>query len=154
MVKKYVGPDTIKDVFRLLLNIISDKQNKVAGTAENVLGFNDAGEAAPLTIQAGKNMTITRTGNVLTISAVGSESSGRVFTIKADTSDSNGGSVSGGGMFCEGESVTLVAMHNEGYAFYEWTENGTRVSTDSAYTFTVTGNRTLTANFVTSTTWS
>ncbi|MCL2168033.1 MAG: T9SS type A sorting domain-containing protein, partial [Lentimicrobiaceae bacterium] len=34
------------------------------------------------------------------------------------------------------------------YTFANWTEGGTIVSTDSSYTFTVNGNRTLVANFV------
>ncbi len=34
-----------------------------------------------------------------------------------------------------------------GYAFVNWTENGTVVSTNPNYTFTVTGDRTLVANF-------
>jgi hypothetical protein len=34
------------------------------------------------------------------------------------------------------------------WIFVDWTENGTQVSVDPEYTFTVTGNRELTANFV------
>jgi hypothetical protein len=41
-----------------------------------------------------------------------------------------------------------VASANSGYEFTNWTEGGTQVSTNSNYTFTVTSNRTLVANFV------
>lgn len=59
-----------------------------------------------------------------------------------------GGSLSGGstsGTFEEGTSVTVTATVPSGETFVEWTENGSRVSTDNPYTFTVTGNVTLTA---------
>ena len=58
------------------------------------------------------------------------------------------GSVSGYGVFELGQTCTLTAVANEGYVFASWTENGTVVSTDPAYSFTVSSNRCLTANFV------
>ena len=52
---------------------------------------------------------------------------------------SEGGSVSGGGSFSEGEQVTLSAFENEGYVFDRWIdENGTFISADKEYTFTIT----------------
>lgn len=47
-----------------------------------------------------------------------------------------------------GDTANAVAAANTGYSFVNWTENGTEVSTDSTYTFTVTSDRTLTANFI------
>ena len=49
--------------------------------------------------------------------------------------------------FNHGESCTVVATPNDGYSFVNWTENGTAVSTDATYTFTVTADRDLVANF-------
>lgn len=46
-----------------------------------------------------------------------------------------------------GTSATVKATPTTGYDFINWTENGSSVSTNSIYTFTVIGNRTLTANF-------
>ena len=61
-----------------------------------------------------------------------------------------GGSASGGGTFTSGQSCTVTATPNNGYVFSNWTENGSVVSGAGAtYTFTVSGNRTLTANFIT-----
>jgi|GEM_PF-1933578 len=57
------------------------------------------------------------------------------------------GSVSGGGSVQETQDATVTANANDGYAFVNWTEGGAEVSTDASYTFTVTGDRTLTANF-------
>ena len=41
----------------------------------------------------------------------------------------------------------VTATANNNYTFDNWTENGNVVSTNTNYTFTVTGNRTLVANF-------
>ena len=40
--------------------------------------------------------------------------------------------------FAPGSTCTLTAMANEGHSFLNWTKNGTPVSTDATYTFTVT----------------
>ena len=69
------------------------------------------------------------------------------YTINVSANPNNGGNVSGGGTYYEGESCTVRATANTGYIFTNWTENGNVVSTQSRYTFTVTGNRTLVANF-------
>ncbi|MBR5378106.1 MAG: choice-of-anchor J domain-containing protein [Bacteroidales bacterium] len=49
--------------------------------------------------------------------------------------------------FYEGETCTVTATPNEGYSFVNWTENGTAVSTDASYSFTVTADRSLVADF-------
>lgn len=59
------------------------------------------------------------------------------------------GSVDAAGSTIIGESYTVMATANTGYTFVNWTENGTEVSTSANYTFTVTGDRTLVANFAT-----
>ena len=73
------------------------------------------------------------------------------YTINVSANPNNGGTVSGGGTYYEGESCTVRATANTGYTFTNWTENGNVVSTNSRYTFIVTGNRTLVANFTMST---
>lgn len=62
----------------------------------------------------------------------------------------DGGTVSGGGKYIPGNSVTAKATVNTGWKFVNWTdENGTVKSTDRNYTFTKgTDNETLTANYV------
>jgi hypothetical protein len=69
------------------------------------------------------------------------------YTISASANPSNGGTVSGGGSYNHGASCILTAMANTGYTFSNWTENGTQVSANASYSFTVTGNRTFVANF-------
>ena len=51
------------------------------------------------------------------------------------------------GSYNYGENVTLTAMPNDGFHFVNWTENGTVISNDPTYSFTVTNDRTLVANF-------
>jgi hypothetical protein len=55
---------------------------------------------------------------------------------------------SGSGTFNSGSSVIVTATANSGYKFTNWTESGIAVSTNASYTFTISGNRTLVANFV------
>ncbi len=69
------------------------------------------------------------------------------FTISASANPSNGGSVSGGGIYSYGQTCTLSATAANGYNFVNWTENGNVVSTDATYSFTVYANQTLVANF-------
>ena len=69
------------------------------------------------------------------------------YTITLSANPTNGGTVSGGGTFSQGQTCTVTANANPSYSFVNWTENGTQVSTNSTYSFTVTGNRTLVANF-------
>ena len=67
-----------------------------------------------------------------------------VVTVIAGT----GGTVSGGGTFDHGSNATVEATAEPGYEFENWTNtNGDVVSTNSSYTFAVTADITLTANF-------
>jgi len=69
------------------------------------------------------------------------------YTITATANPSNGGSVDGGGTYASGSICTLRATANSGYTFVNWTKNGTQVSTNPNYSFTVTGNASYVANF-------
>ena len=69
------------------------------------------------------------------------------YTISVSANPSNGGNVTGGGTYQEGLSCTVSATPATNYTFTNWTENGNVVSTNASYTFAVTGDRTLVANF-------
>ena len=71
----------------------------------------------------------------------------QTFTVSVSANPTNGGTVTGGGTYTEGQSCTVTATPNDNYTFTNWTENGTVVSSNASYNFTVTGNRTLVANF-------
>ena len=71
--------------------------------------------------------------------------------ITVSASPSSGGTAAGGTVSTErlftGSQRTVTATPKEPYHFVNWTENGTVVSTEASYTFTVTGDRRLTASF-------
>jgi|GEM_PF-2877078 len=67
------------------------------------------------------------------------------LTVQADSPV--GGSVSGGGTFAYGESVTVIAQISEGYTFDGWYEGETWVSGELAYTFSLVSVRNLTARW-------
>ncbi len=69
------------------------------------------------------------------------------YTITTEPIPSAGGVTGGGGSYTSGSQCTVTATANSGYSFANWSEGATVVSTSASYTFTVTGNRTLTANF-------
>ena len=50
-------------------------------------------------------------------------------------------------IFAYGSSCTLTATPNQDYTFINWTENGEEVSTESTYSFVVTEDKELVANF-------
>ena len=58
------------------------------------------------------------------------------------------GTVMGGGQFEAGQLCTVTATANEGYAFANWTINGTIVSIEADYIFYVPSDMTLVAHFV------
>ena len=77
---------------------------------------------------------------------------GTMYSITATSANTSAGTVSGGGQYCQGDVCTLKATANSGYTFVDWADaSGVVVSTDANYSFTVTTNRTLTAQFMSGT---
>lgn len=72
------------------------------------------------------------------------------FTISLDAVPAEGGSVSGGGVYPEGATVTVTATPDTSvlpYRFVNWAENGAFRSGNASYTFTAIRDRELTAVF-------
>jgi len=69
------------------------------------------------------------------------------YSVNLSSNPALGGSTSGGGSFNSGASVTATAVPNSGYAFSNWTEGVNVISSNANYTFTISANRTLVANF-------
>lgn len=69
------------------------------------------------------------------------------YTIGATASPVEGGSVTGAGSYQEGATCTLVATPAEGFVFDGWFENGTLVSNNATYAFSVNAARNLVAEF-------
>lgn len=71
----------------------------------------------------------------------------RQLTLNLSPSPSEGGTVSGGGIFAEGDNVTVTASPNPSYSFVRWTSGGSGVSNDASYSFVMTDNTDLVAEF-------
>ena len=69
------------------------------------------------------------------------------YSIGVSAQPTNGGTVEGGGTYEHGQSCRVTATPAEGFAFTNWTDDGEVVSEIAEYTFTVTSNRNLVANF-------
>lgn len=69
------------------------------------------------------------------------------FAVNLSSNPPAGGTTTGAGSYNAGSSVTATATANPGFTFFEWTENGVRVSTSSSIQFTLNSNRTFVANF-------
>src|SRR6185436_6496304 len=69
------------------------------------------------------------------------------FNIATSVSPTYGGTASGSGSFKSNSVVNVSATPNVGFVFMNWSEFGISVSTQTNYSFTLTDNRTLVANF-------
>jgi len=69
------------------------------------------------------------------------------YSIAATADPTDGGSITGAGVYTENSTCSLTATANSGYEFDSWTEDGDEVSTDENYIFEVLDNRDLIAVF-------
>ena len=72
---------------------------------------------------------------------------GTLYNVEVAVNDNAMGTATGAGEYLEGETATVEATANADYRFVNWTKGTEVVSTEAAYSFTVTENITLTANF-------
>ncbi len=70
-----------------------------------------------------------------------------MYQVDVQAIPGDAGVVSGGGMYLSGSTVTVSATASGVYEFINWTENGNVVSTDSEYSFIVSNDISLNANF-------
>ncbi|MBL0309798.1 MAG: T9SS type A sorting domain-containing protein [Bacteroidetes bacterium] len=69
------------------------------------------------------------------------------FTVTTSANPVNGGTTTGSGTYTSGSAVTVSTSTNTGYLFSHWSENGNNVSSDTSYTFSISSNRNLVAEF-------
>lgn len=69
------------------------------------------------------------------------------YSISTARNPVEGGTITGGGTCSLNDNAMVTATPNQGYNFLNWTENGNVISSEAAYSFTVTANRSLVANF-------
>ena len=70
-----------------------------------------------------------------------------VYVINVVTEPADGGETEVDAVYEMGELAKLKAVPADGYSFVNWTQNGVPVSTELLFSFNVTGNRDLVANF-------
>lgn len=140
----------------------------VSTSANPTIGGNTTGDG---TFASGTEVTVSATTNPNYVfvnwtenGTVASSSDSYTFTLSSDrdlianfeaieysvTTSPNptaGGSTSGEGTYTSGTEVTVSASPNSGYAFVNWTDNGTVLSNAMSYSFTLTSDRSLVANF-------
>ena len=116
----------------------------VSATANSGFTFTNWTENGSV-VSTQANYTFTVSGNRTLVANF--QAQPQSYTITVSANPANGGSVTGGGTYQQGQSCTVQATPASGYTFLRWTENGSQVSTNASYTFTVTGNRTLVAQF-------
>jgi hypothetical protein len=116
----------------------------VSATANEGFSFSNWTEGGNVvSTNANYTFTVTSGRNLVANFVSGTQS----YTISVSANPDNAGTVTGGGTYEEGTSCTVTATPNQRYLFVNWTENGVEVSTEQSYTFTVTVDRTLVANF-------
>lgn len=71
------------------------------------------------------------------------------YTINVTSNNTSWGTVSGGGTYASGSTVTIKATPKSGYSFEKWNDG----NTSATRTITVTGNATYTAQFKSNTTY-
>lgn len=112
-----------------------------------VLDTGDVSKANPLTgININGNRTVQAVFTPKTYS-ISANAAYRVNESGDFTTGTTGGTVSGGGTYTHGNSVSLKATPATGYSFAGWYEGANQVSTAEAYTFTATSARTLVGRF-------
>jgi len=70
-----------------------------------------------------------------------------IFLVGVSANNEELGTATGGGIYEGNKTVTVTATANDGYKFVNWTKNSIEVSTDNPYSFTVTEDVELVANF-------
>ncbi|MGI8436883.1 MAG: InlB B-repeat-containing protein, partial [Chthoniobacterales bacterium] len=97
-------------------------------------------------------------GTIISLNATVNSASGLTFSTQKDVtvnalvvttsvSSPSGGTVTGGGTYPAGATITLRAFASPGYVFVNFTNGSTVVSTSSIYSFTTSTSVSIVANF-------
>ena len=119
--------------------------HNVTVTAQDVIGYtfqNWTENAILVSTSSAYQFTVTGDRTL-----VAQYSQNPLYTISASTSPTGLPQPTGVGEYPSGQNVTITAQNVSGYSFRNWTENAILVSTSPAYLFTVTGDRTLVAEY-------
>ncbi|MGP8198897.1 MAG: InlB B-repeat-containing protein [Limisphaerales bacterium] len=120
----------------------ADSTNTVTAVTNNGYAFINW-TSNGIAVGSSTNYTFTLDTNVALVANFGP-----ALTVAVSASPAQDGTVGGGGIYASNTSVTVTAMNNNGYAFTNWTLDGSVVDTNASYTFTLSNNVDLIANFV------
>lgn len=139
-----------------LYTITTNVNDPTMGSVSGNLGTYEDGASAELTAIANDHYEFTgwtgdvnSTENPLTITVnsdmtiIANFQEHTKYTITAVPNDENMGTVTGGGTYYAGETVTLTAVAKSTYYFVNWSDG----NTNATRTFPASANLTLTANF-------
>lgn len=113
-----------------------------------VLTYGSSDGSNAITTNVGSFSTDTWTGDATTVRfTIGGTSGNRRIKTITVTYVTGGGAPPTEATFNYGETATITAVPNEGYAFVNWTNDGQVVSTEATYEFQVTTDADLVANF-------
>ncbi|MDR3339363.1 MAG: InlB B-repeat-containing protein [Candidatus Symbiothrix sp.] len=132
---------TISDDASWLTTSITSGSNNSTFTMTATANTSASSRSATVTVSSGE---LTRTISV-------TQAGVSTYAINVSANPSTGGTTSGGGTFSSGTSCSVTASANNGYTFVSWKEGSSVVSSSASYTFTVSANRTLVANFTANT---
>lgn len=153
----FITPKYTRDTFTISATTSPSGVAYISGTGSNFYN----GDTCTLTATPYSASNIfsewTENGNTVSSSnpysftVSGNRNLVAVFTTQTYTvsvSSGGHGTVSGGGTFDYGDTCTLEATPDTAYEFDGWYENGSKISSNSTYTFIITGNRTIEGRFV------
>ena len=103
------------------------------------------GEGLVISTSANYSFTVTEDGQYVAHFNTGGAMV--THTVAASANFAAGGTVEGAGTYLDNTTCTVSAVPNVGYVFTNWTNGDAVVSTDADYSFTVTENVALVANF-------
>lgn len=134
-----ITDDTVTVYFKLNNTISVPRDMAVNGVNIGHVGTKDEALTTQLLAKDGMTITIAFTPYV---------APAPVYTISAVVDPPGGGTVSGGGSYEQGQSVTLKQTTSDGYRFVGWYNSaGVQLGTLTSYTFTPTENTTITAKY-------
>lgn len=157
---------TSSDSNRVAVTVVADSHSTCGGSGFYAIGGScvatctpDAGwafagfysDAAKTQLLSSNNPYTFTVNGVATIYAktMAQLTPGNSSVVTLETNKAAGGTITGAGSYESGSEVTVIATPASGYSFGGWYKGSTKVSDNASYTFTVNGDITLTANFVT-----
>ncbi|MFR5875610.1 MAG: InlB B-repeat-containing protein [Eubacterium sp.] len=122
----------------------SNQEETTASTEATTISTTNETTKESTTLQTTTESTTESTTKATTTTTTTTEAT--TYTVTLSCND--GGEVNGDGTYKRGENVTVVAKPADSYEFDGWYKGSSKVSSNTKYTFTVTGDSNLEAVFV------